>query len=156
MRERIEFKLNELEKHLSQLKRNIKYLDAFYGFPLKDEYIKIILESSDIDKLDSIAYRLIKFQDTLGRTIKLYFSLVEENTDSLTMLDLINLAEKVGFSIDREFFRELRLLRNSITHEYIENVSEIKIALNSLKEKLPRLEKILNELKERVESISRN
>ncbi len=156
MIERLEFKLNELEKHLLQLKRNIKYLDAFYGFPLKDEYIKNILESSDIDKLDSIAYRLIKFQDTLGRVIKLYFSLVEENTDSLTMLDLINLAEKMGFSIDREFFRELRLLRNSITHEYVENISEIKKALNNLKEILPRLEKILNELKERVESISRD
>ncbi len=156
MIERIGFKLNELEKHLLQLKKNIKYLDAFYGFPLKDEYIKNILESSDIDKLDSIAYRLIKFQDSLGRVIKLYFSLVEENTDSLTMLDLINLAEKMGFSIDREFFRELRLLRNSITHEYVENISEIKKALNNLKEILPRLEKILNELKERVESISRN
>ena len=156
MIERLEFKLNELEKHLLQLKRNIKYLDAFYGFPLKDEYIKNILESSDIDKLDSIAYRLIKFQDTLGRVIKLYFSLVEENTDNLTMLDLINLAEKVGFSIDREFFRELRLLRNSITHEYVENISEIKKALNNLKEILPRLEKIIYELKERVESISRD
>jgi len=156
MIERIEFKLNELEKHLLQLKRNIKYLDAFYGFPLKDEYIKNILESSDIDKLDSIAYRLIKFQDTLGRVIKFYFSLVEENTDSLTMLDLINLAEKMGFSIDREFFRELRLLRNSITHEYVENISEIKKALNNLKEILPRLEKIIYELKERVESISRD
>ena len=156
MIERLEFKLNELEKHLLQLKRNIKYLDAFYGFPLKDEYIKNILESSDIDKLDSIAYRLIKFQDTLGRVIKFYFSLVEENTDSLTMLDLINLAEKMGFSIDREFFRELRLLRNSITHEYVENISEIKKALNNLKEILPRLEKIIYELKERVESISRD
>ena len=156
MIERLEFKLNELEKHLLQLKRNIKYLDAFYGFPLKDEYIKNILESSDIDKLDSIAYRLIKFQDTLGRVIKLYFSLVEENTDNLTMLDLINFAEKVGFSIDREFFRELRLLRNSITHEYVENISEIKKALNNLKEILPRLEKIIYELKERVESISRD
>ena len=88
--------------------------------------------------------------------IKLYFSLVEENTDSLTMLDLINLAEKMGFSIDREFFRELRLLRNSITHEYVENISEIKKALNNLKEILPRLEKIIYELKERVESISRD
>ena len=37
MIERIEFKLNELNKHLLQLKRNIKYLDAFYGFPLKDK-----------------------------------------------------------------------------------------------------------------------
>ena len=156
MIERVKFKLNELDKHLLQLKRNINYLDAFYGFPLKDEHIKIILESSDIDKFDSIAYRLIKFQDSLGRVIKLYFSLVEENTDNLTMLDLINLAEKLGFSIDRDFFRKLRLLRNSITHEYVENLSEISQALNKLKESLPRLEKILNELKERVESISRD
>ncbi len=156
MIERVKFKLNELDKHLLQLKRNINYLDIFYGFPLKDEYINNILESSDIDKLDSIAYRLIKFQDSLGRVIKLYFSLVEENTDNLTMLDLINLAEKLGFSIDRDFFRKLRLLRNSITHEYVENLSEISQALNKLKESLPRLEKILNELKERVESISRD
>ncbi len=156
MIEKFEFKLKELEKHLTQLKKNINYLEVFYGFPLKDEYIVTILESSDIDKLDSIAYRLIKFQDSLGRTIKLYFSLAEENTDSLTMIDLINLAEKVGFSIDINLWREIRFLRNMITHEYIDDVTEIKEALNFLKEKLPYLEKILNELKERSESFSRN
>ncbi|NPA11688.1 MAG: hypothetical protein GXO62_05555 [Epsilonproteobacteria bacterium] len=149
MRERFKLKLEELEKHLKQLKRNFKYLDAFYGFPLKNEYVETILESGDIDKLDSIAYRLIKFQDSLGRTFKLFFSMYEENTDSLLMLDLINLAEKKGFSIDINFWRELRELRNEITHEYVENIDEITYALNRIYELIEKMETILNELKNR-------
>ena len=149
MRERLKFRLEELDKHLKQMKKNISYLDVFYGFPLKDEYVETILNSSDIDKLDSIAYRMIKFQDSLGKSIKLFFALKEEDTESLTMLDLINLAQKKGFSIDVELWREIRRLRNALTHEYIQSISEITHAVNILKNKLSFFEKILNELKNR-------
>ena len=149
MREKLKSKLDELDKHLAQLKKNLNYLEVFYAFPLEEKYIKIILESSDIDKLDSIAYRIIKFQDSLGRAIKIFFSIAEENTDMLTMIDLINLAEKVGFDIDVRLWRELRELRNNLTHEYTENYEKIAYALNRLKELLPRFEKILDELKSR-------
>jgi uncharacterized protein with HEPN domain len=67
----------------------------------------------------------------------------------LTMIDLINLAEKVGFDIDVRLWRELRELRNNLTHEYTENYEKIAYALNRLKELLPRFEKILDELKSR-------
>jgi len=149
MRERLKFRLEELDKHLKQLQKNINYLDVFYGFPLKNEYIETILNSSDIDKLDSIAYRMIKFQDSLGKSIKLFFALKEEDTESLTMLDLLNLAEKKGSSIDVELWREIRRLRNALTHEYIQSVSEITQAINILKNKLSFFEQILNELKNR-------
>ena len=149
MKERYEFKLNELQKHLEQLTKNIKYIDAFYGFPLSCKEIEIIMQSSDLDKLDSIAYRTLKFQDTLGRVIKLFFALSAENTETLTMIDLINFAQKLGFSIDVKFFREFRALRNALTHEYVEDCEELASVLNKLKDYLPRLEKILEELKER-------
>ena len=149
MREKLKSKLDELDKHLAQLKKNLNYLEVFYTFPLEEKYIKIILESSDIDKLDSIAYRIIKFQDSLGRAIKLFFYIAEENTDMLTMIDLINLAEKIGFDIDVRLWRELRELRNNLTHEYTESFEKIAYALNRLKELLPRFEKILDELKSR-------
>jgi hypothetical protein len=126
---------------------------VFYTFPLNEKYIRIILESSDIDKLDSIAYRIIKFQDSLGKAIKLFFSIAEENTDMLTMIDLINLAEKVGFDIDVRLWRELRELRNNLTHEYTESFEKIAYALNRLKELLPRYEKILDELKSRSSNL---
>jgi hypothetical protein len=141
--------MDELKKHLNRLKKNLKYSDVFYEFPFDSNKVLYMIESSDVDKLDSIAYRLIKFQDSLGRTIELWFSLKEENTDMLTMLDLINLAEKKGFSIDIEFWRKLRSIRNKITHGYIESYDEIADALNLLYKFLPRFEKILKELEER-------
>jgi len=153
MREKLTAKLDELDKHLVQLKKNLNYLEVFYTFPLNEKYIRIILESSDIDKLDSIAYRIIKFQDSLGKAIKLFFSIAEENTDMLTMIDLINLAEKVGFDIDVRLWRELRELRNNLTHEYTESFEKIAYALNRLKELLPRYEKILDELKSRSSNL---
>ena len=153
MREKLTSKLDELDKHLAQLKKNLNYLEVFYTFPLKEKYIRIILESSDVDKLDSIAYRIIKFQDSLGRAIKLFFYFAGENTDMLTMIDLINLAEKVGFDIDVRLWRELRELRNNLTHEYTESFEKIAYALNRLKELLPRFEKILDEVKVRSSSL---
>ncbi|WP_457564446.1 hypothetical protein [Caminibacter sp.] len=57
---------------LTGSKKNIKYLDVFYEFPLNEEKVLNIVQSSDLDKLDALAYRLIKFQDALGRVIKLF------------------------------------------------------------------------------------
>ncbi len=72
MREKFDKKMEELNKHLDRLKKNIKYLDVFYEFPLNEEKVLNIVQSSDLDKLDALAYRLIKFQDALGRVIKLF------------------------------------------------------------------------------------
>ena len=90
--------LDELKKHLKVIKKQIDFLSNFYGYPLKEENISDIIEF-EVEKLDSLAYWFLKLQDTLDKTLKLFFSLKEENTDNLTMIDILNLAEKVGFSI---------------------------------------------------------
>ncbi|WP_457564445.1 hypothetical protein [Caminibacter sp.] len=66
------------------------------------------------------------------------------------MLDLINLAEKKGFSINLDFWRKLKSVRNELTHEYIESYDNIAKALNFLYKNINNFEKILKELEERI------
>ena len=137
--------LEELKKHLKVIKKQTTFLANFYGYPLNEENISDIVEF-EVEKLDSLAYRFLKFQDTLGKTLKLFFSLKEENTDNLTMLDILNLAEKVGFSINVKKWRELREMRNILSHEYEDNYEKIANSINYIIDNFEFLEKIIKEI----------
>ena len=139
--------LEELEKHLSILKKDFKELQEY--FPLNEEILEDLIKQPDtLAVLDQIAYRFIKLQDTLGKAIKLYFTLKGENVDQIPIIDVINLAERYDFPITEELWWELRSIRNSITHDYPDNMEEKAEVLNILREKLEVIEKILEKLKE--------
>jgi len=82
--------------------------------------------------LDQIAYRFVKFQETFGRLARFYLLLKGESVESLPLVDIINLAYRYGFPIDRELWMELRILRDSIVHKYPENYSEVARAINRI------------------------
>ena len=60
------------------------------------------------------------------------------------MIDIVNLAEKLGFPIDESLWMELRFLRNAITHDYPETFDEVAEALNKIEKILPILDKAIN------------
>jgi len=157
MREKYQMYIEELEKHNKVLKNNFYKIEMFYNLPITEEMVKDLVDEN-VEILDSIAYRFAKFQDTLGKTLKLWFALKGESVDNLTIIDVINLAEKMDFSINKKIWWETRNLRNRFSHEYEKEYAKIAIALNDIYEFYPKLEKILNELKKRsnFESISRS
>jgi hypothetical protein len=140
--------LDELKKHLIIIKQHINFFSKVYEYPLNSENISDIV-NNQVEKLDSLAYRFLKLQDTLGKTLKLYFSLKEENTDNLTMLDILNLAEKVGFSISVTKWRELRELRNILSYEYEDNYDKIANSINYIADNINFLETIVKEIEEK-------
>jgi len=148
MKEKYNMYIDELEKHNNVLKNNFYRIDMMYGLPINEEMIKDLI-NENVEILDSIAYRFAKFQDTLGKTLKLWFSLKGESVDNLTIIDVINLAEKMDFSIKKEIWWNTRSLRNRFSHEYEKEYIKIADALNDIYEFYPKLEKILNELKSR-------
>jgi len=148
VREKYQMYIDELEKHNKVLKNHFYKIDMMYGLPINEELIKdLILENVEI--LDSIAYRFAKFQDTLGKVLKLWFKLKGESVDNLTIIDVVNLAEKMNFSINKEIWWEMRNLRNRFSHEYEKEYAKIADALNDIYKFYPKLEKIFNELKSR-------
>jgi len=148
MREKYQMYIAELEKHNNVLKNHFYKIDMMYGLPINEKMIKDLIDEN-VEILDSIAYRFAKFQDTLGKALKLWFSLKGESVDSLTIIDVINLAEKMDFSINKQIWWNTRNLRNRFSHEYEKEYLKIADALNDIYEFYPKLEKILNELKSR-------
>ncbi len=148
MREKYQMYIEELEKHNKVLKNQFHKIDMMYGLPINEEMVKDLI-SENVEILDSIAYRFAKFQDTLGKILKLWFALKGESVDNLTIIDVINLAEKTDFSINKEIWWQTRNLRNRLSHEYEKEYAKIAIVLNDIYEFYPKLEKILNELKKR-------
>ena len=150
MNEKLKFEknINELNKHIKKLNQKFIYLKNFYEIPLKDEYIETIVNDEEDDSLDVIAYRFSKLQDTLGRTIRLWLDLKGKNIINLSMIDILNLAQKLGLNIDSNKWFELRNLRNSIAHEYEDNYEKIADTLNKIYPYLNELNKIIKYLNE--------
>jgi len=154
---KLQMYIDELSKHIKVLDRNLNYLKRVYGFPLKAEYIETILESDEeIVLIDSIAYRFSKLQDTLGKALREFLYESGESIDSFTMIDVLNLAEKLGLNINKKIWMESRKIRNEISHEYIIDYEKIANALNDMDKLFIFLKKSFNILKEKSESISRS
>ncbi len=134
--------LTECRRHIDIIKRDLSELEEY--FPLSEQDIDILLGFREkVALLDQIAYRFIKFQDTLGKLLRYYLLKEGENIDNMTMIDIVNYVEKLNFPINEDLWMEIRVLRNSITHDYPDTYDEVAQALNNLKELLPILEKAL-------------
>ena len=154
---KLQMYIDELSKHIKILDRNLDYLKRVYGFPLKSEYIETILESDEeIVLLDSIVYRFAKLQDTLGKALREFLYESGESIDSFTMIDVLNLAEKLGLNINKKIWMESRKIRNEISHEYIIDYEKIANALNDMYNLFDFLKQSFMILKEKSESISRS
>ena len=138
--------LNEEEKHLQILREDIKALQQFYPFTAQTTE-KILSKREYLRILDQLTYRFMKFQDTLAKLIRYYLLLKGENVENMSVIDMVNLAEKLGISINEELWFEMRALRNSLTHEYAQDYQQIAEALNQLVNFVEIFEKILNEVR---------
>lgn len=85
--------------------------------------------------VNSFLFNYIKIQDKVGGA--LFRALLREwrelDTDSMTMLDILNRLEKLDILPSVEVWDELREIRNAITHEYPEDIAariaNIRLAL---------------------------
>jgi uncharacterized protein with HEPN domain len=148
MREKFLMYMNELKKHSKVLENQIEKIEIIYGNDINEDVIFDLVEHN-VEILDSIAYRFAKFQDTLGKALKAWFSLKGENVDNMTIIDIVNFAEKIGFSIDKNMWWKLREVRNKLTHEYEHEYLKVVDAIIKIKEYFPKLQKLLKELEER-------
>lgn len=138
--------VDEEERDLQILKEDIKALKQFYPFE-PDTIERFLTDKEYLRILDQITYRFMKFQDTLARLIRYYLLLKGENVENMAVIDMINLAEKLGISINENLWFEMRALRNSLSHEYSNDYGQIAEALNRLIGFVEIFEKIIKEVK---------
>lgn len=91
------------------------------------------LADEEIGFFDQLIYRFSKLQDTMGtKLFKVILNRLEEETDDLAFIDILNKLEKLNILEDKDQWLALRELRNEVTHEYPFNTKEITEGLNEL------------------------
>lgn len=113
-------------------------------FPLKSY--------EDIASLDMFSMRLSKLQDTMGsKLIPLFLNIMGEKTDGLSVIDMLNKLQKLLIVDDIKIWKQLRDVRNIISHEYPDSYDVMAETLNKAIELYPYLFSILNKIKKKAE-----
>lgn len=147
-------KLDEIIKiadiHVSRIQSAMKRMR--YLFPISGKRVGELLEE-ELVWLELLVSRFGKLQDLIGsKIIDLFFEGQGENIDNFTALDKINKLEKIGIIEDSEIWKEMRKVRNHISHESPDNPELTAKYLNQIVDMVPQLIEILNRLKRECQS----
>ncbi len=135
--------------HLDRLKKasqEIREKNLLKNFCIEDfETVKVI---------DTFIFRFIKLQDYLGQKLfRRFLEEIGELYENMSFIDILDKLEKLGIISLSEEWIEIRRLRNKLTHEYPDEIEEIKEEIKIAMDKIPILEKTIenleNYLKER-------
>ncbi|MFO7312613.1 nucleotidyltransferase substrate binding protein [Rhodothermus marinus] len=128
---RFEAYVREMERHLQRLR--YAWMQLGGPRPLTKQAVRTLLEQpSQVALLDQIVYRFAKMQDAPGRMLRWWLYLKGEPVESMSMIDMVNQAARLGLPIDEETWFKLRALRNALAHEYEEDPASIAQVLNQI------------------------
>lgn len=114
--ERLKYEREICCKHETRLQFALTRTQHLYPFTL--EQIEHLNEE-DLGILDSLLIRFSKLQDTLGEKVfPLLLEYLGERVDSMSFIDKLNKLEKLEILPSAQWWKKLRVIRNSLTHEY--------------------------------------
>jgi len=120
-------------KGLRQVDPQFRWLDA-------------LEQNADLtERLDAFVSRFCRLQDTLGdKLLPVYLRMQLEPIG--TVLDNLNRAEKLGLIPSVADWIEARSLRNSLVHEYTEDMELLRQSILRALELVPMLETVTHKL----------
>lgn len=123
LRERLTQILALLEKedrHLCGVRQRL-----FQGPTLDAERLAALLETPEgIDRLESFTSKFSRMQDTfVDKLLPIYLRNQGELPGSA--IDNLRRAEQLGLIEDAEGWVEMRLLRNRLVHEYVDDIAQL-------------------------------
>lgn len=109
-------------------------------------WLDAIEQNADLtERLDAFVSRFCRLQDTLGdKLLPVYLRMQLEPIG--TVLDNLNRAEKLGLISSVADWIEARSLRNSLVHEYTEDVELLRQSILRALELVPMLEAVTQKL----------
>ncbi|RUM77548.1 MAG: hypothetical protein DSZ12_00035 [Sulfurovum sp.] len=114
--------IDKINLHKSRAKLAQKEIRAFDN----ELSVEIFEDFEKVKTIDTFIYRFIKFQDMMGEKLFRYFlDELGEYKESMSLLDILDKLEKLGFIDDAMQWMQYRKLRNKLTHEYPNNEDEI-------------------------------
>ena len=131
--------LEKAKLHLDRVKRasqEIRKYEILKNLDIEDfETVKII---------DTFTFRFIKLQDFLGQKLfKRFLDEIGELEENVSFLDVLDKLEKLRIIDTVEDWIEIRKLRNKLTHEYPDELEEIKKELEIAIDKINLFEEVI-------------
>ena len=146
---RLNFYFLEANKHIEKLKKSKEVLIRFYPFTI-DTLEE--LEEFEKDKLDVLIFRFSKLQDLIGEKIFRHYFEFSGRVSNIPFVKILSELEREEI-ITIEKWRELRIIRNNIAHEYpyeeeilIEAINKVLENIDYLIKVKEKIEKIVNEI----------
>ncbi len=150
MKEKLSLAIKECEQHIQWADVALHYIknlfpltaESYYNlrkseeefvseFKLDNNYSK--LENMKTGYFDQFLYRYTKLQDTIGANIVRTLAMwLEYNDRTLSFIDCLNILERHSVIESTKDFEKLRDIRNSITHDYSDNIDEQAFTLNNV------------------------
>jgi len=151
----IEYHLKIIEKSLDILKQVKNQLLKNYSIPLSEEDYEN-LQEENITLLDTLAFRFSKIQSILGEKLfREILEYLEIDINNKSFIEILSSLEREDI-ISIEKWRELRTIRNSLSHDYPEEIEYIVKTINKiLLEYLPYLEEVYDKIKQKYELASK-
>jgi len=136
---------NECDKHIIRINSSSTKMKT--NMPLDaNKYIK--LRDEEVEYIDQFLFRFSKLQDAIGeklfKTILLY---LEEKIENKPFIDILNRLEKLELLDDTIIWKELRVYRNELAHNYDDDPEETSEVINKLYNKKDLLINIYNKIK---------
>ena len=121
---------NECDKHI--LRINLAYNKIKPILPLTSQKYQNLTDD-EVEHIDQYLFRFAKLQDAIGKKLFKWILLsLDEDVEGLAFVDILNKMEKLSLLESSNQWRELRELRNEISHQYDDDPTEMAIALNNL------------------------
>ncbi len=146
-----------LDFHLKVLNESIDILKGIKK-ELIEKYGKVDISNFedikflDIKTLDALAYRFGKVQLLLGE--KVFKEILEKlgyDLNDKSYIDILQYLEKEGIIESIYQWKKLREIRNSLSHEYPEEIEFVVGALNEMLNNIETFEKIVKKIEEKYE-----
>ncbi|AZV47333.1 hypothetical protein C3L23_08620 [Nautilia sp. PV-1] len=146
----IEFHIKVLNESLEILKNIRDEFNEKYGNIDISKYEDI--KSYDVKSLDALAYRFSKIQSLLGEKVfKEILEKLEYDLTDKSYIDILQYIEKEGIINSIYEWKKLREIRNSLSHDYPEEIESVVNAINQMLDSIEIFEKIVKKVEEKYE-----
>jgi len=130
--EKLDFNIRLAIRHSRRILYARTKMKDFFPLTTLSKYQN--LSDEQIEHIDQLVYRFQKLQDDMGS--KLFKSVVanlgETDVFNKPVLDILNIMKKYGVISDDTHWQSMREIRNSLAHEYLDNLNHDRELLNYL------------------------
>lgn len=138
--------------HLDRIETALKNIQHL--LPFAAEKIEK-LDSTELAFLELFTNRLSKLQDTLGaKVFPLFLDYLGESSPQDTLLDRLNKLEKFKIIESATDWKNLRDLRNSLSHDYPDSPAYVADTLNKALKAFGNLKSLLAVIENKLAKVS--